>query len=565
MSGGYAGNSSGAVLVYATFSILALMTVLGLAIDAANLVRVRQQLQKAADAGVLAAFAYRIEVGRDAVADQQALYADGLAGLLHEKARQTVLLNLGLSGLPSTSDTPVTTSLKYRRDPSGQSTEISLSLARHTHYLFMNVLPLELLGVASSPDGQIVAVTATARKKRSNVAILFDLSHSMGCPVSGSCECLQNGGCGGRKRIDDLIDGMKAFVEEFDLDEDIITFVPFGTAATAFSRSDLGLDSRLSVEAVDATIAAFKRDPGPQGNTNLCDALMRGWDVMRREASEQEIAYVVFSDGAPTAGRFLFTAPRELPPWNPSDLGAYDYSHFAVFWQDAAGGSLAGPSVLYQTGLVELGYSEPQLPANSASPQAAAGAARAACSAQASAPYPPAVQFPEDMPVAAAHVFGKCLGDLGFHQPGKPDRVFAAGRRRDDAGFGDWQKQYYNCAVVQSDLMREQRGTFYVIGHGEAAPSSSDPYQNVSDSRSRKDVFLSRLADDYWYATAHAPDSQSVPEFDFTGYQSFQSLSSGSNPRPGKYYPLSPQDDPADRLKKVFKQIAHEINLSLVG
>ena len=129
--------------------------------------------------------------------------------------------------------------------------------------------------------------------------------------------------------------------------------------------------------------------------------------------------------------------------------------------------------------------------------------------------------------------------------------------------FGSsWREQYYNCAIVVADFLRRQRGTLFVIGLGEASADFSEPYQSIDDSLSRKDIFLSRVANDYTFAyrvPAHFGETVH-PEFGFSGYETYDQLQQSAAPQEGVYTPTND----ARQLEDIFRSMATKILLGLV-
>src|SRR5690606_30241010 len=80
-----------------------------------------------------------------------------------------------------------------------------------------------------------------------------------------------------------------------------------------------------------------------QGATNVCDAFLRAYlDVPERK--RDEVSYVYFSDGAPTAARFLFTRGREHNNVLGPSWANYDYLNWGI-----VDGGVSIPNAAYRT------------------------------------------------------------------------------------------------------------------------------------------------------------------------------------------------------------------------
>ena len=552
-------DQSGVILVMMALVIVGLLSFAGLAVDVGNLYRAQHNLQKAADAGALAAIGYSIQVGRTQF-DNEVVASYGVGGeeqFLEEKAREVILANLANAGFPDDSRHPVTITPRYRVSPSANvAWDFQVSVSRDIDYLLMDLVPLSLFGVSNTATSKVLDAQATSARRVANIVLMLDFSDSMACPATGSCICQtpsRTGPCASPTKLDGLLDGVKQFLQNFDIVNDRIVIVPFNITSQAYTLPGLASNLGMSGSNIDQVIDGLKTNPGVSSNTNICDAMMRAHQAIDTLAPNQETAYVLFSDGAPTAGRFLFANPTALlPVWNPDNFGDYDYTHYSIEWTDASG-HRPGPSVLTQTNLLQMGHVGNIIPAS------ATGAVVPGCGA----PTAPPVYQPSDLPIVADQVFDGCLNDLAFHLPQSPTPSYGAGGQSDDPNFVDWRKQYYNCAVQMSDYLRSERGTIHVIGLGDPTAFGSDPYQDIDDISSRKDVFLARIANDYLNAVIRPQNAAPPwrhPEFNYTNYIDYDNWNGKASPRQGTYLATP---NPSE-VKRLFQKIAKKIQLSLV-
>ncbi len=553
-------EDSGTIIILMTFVFIVLLAMSGLAIDAGNLYRSQQTLQKAADAGALAAIGYSMQLG-EAKFNEEVETRFGAGNekmLLDEKAIEIVLSNLADSGLPQDLEHPVSIVTEYTSTPSSNvAFNYSVNVDRPVDFLLMHLVPLPMLGLGATGRGRTLAANAVSQRKIANVALLLDFSDSMACPASGDCLCLtpaRTGPCSSPSKLDRLLDAVVEFLKNFDPNNDKILLVPFNTTARNFTLDELATDPVIQGEDVEEIVENLKLDPGVGGNTNFCDAMMQAYGRMQTLAPDQEVSYVLFSDGAPTAGRFLFSSPAGIKPWDPSGFGAYDYQHYTVQWYDSSG-HRPGPSVLSQTGLLQMEHS------GAAIPGSGDGVSSPAVADCGPASAPPVASIPQTA-TAADEVFAGCLGDLGFHMPQSAGTEYGVGGAG-DPDFVSWRKQYYHCAVQLSDFLREHRGTVHAIGLGEDTTLGADPFQDIDDNSSRKDILMSRIANDYIQGVMRPQQAATPwnhPEFTFSGYSSYDALNSKASPRQGRY--LATPD--SEELERLFQSIARKILLSLV-
>jgi Flp pilus assembly protein TadG len=590
----FGGDSSGSVFVSMIFIIISLLIMAGLAIDGGRTFHAQHALQKATDAGVLAAVTYTNLKGISTVKAEAQAAGKTLQQFLVDRAAEVVTANLDKAGFP-----PVTRDgVQYPQvqlaagsdfTPNGRNLfTLNVSSAYPVNYLLMHRVSNLYAHGAPSGDHILLNAVAGAIRKLANVCLMLDFSASMQCPSSTAssdpgCQCLtenRTGACPSPHKMDTLIEGVKTFVKRFDFNNEHIVIVPFNIAAQAYTLPDLlnlavGQKSGYLDSDIDAALNRLKQTYQPAADTNIIDALMRGHALVADPSSgigpNQEVAYVLFSDGAPSAGRFYFANPKGgLAAWNPGGTDTlYDYSFHSVAWLDSSGARV-GPSVMYQTNRVPFGWTQ-------ANPPPSILGQIAACGPQSA----PTIAASGDQTRAAAvnSVFGGCLNNLGTKVPSAApsDPYTAVGAptsgspRPDDPGFNQFEKLYYIYSLAWADYLRSMQGTFYVIGLGPACSTAAgaggvrDFFQDMDNTHCRKDFFFRRLANDFKGAVVvptslTSPAAAADPEPNFTGYQSYADWQHKSSPRTGEYYP-TPTDE---QLNRIFLQIAQNIATGLV-
>ena len=584
-----------AIMIFVT---ILLLLMIGLAIDGGRTFHTQHEVQKAADAGVLAAVTYVNHIGITAAQSEAASTGRTLKDLLLLRAAEAARANLAQAGFPPMTrggvQYPIVSPASTNPAdfvPNGQRLfDLQVSVQYPISYLIMQYIPLEMFHLQRTSTGITLSATAGAIRKIANVCVMLDFSSSMQCPATGTpgsstyCECLtqnRTGPCQRPQKIDELVSSVKEFLRMFDFNNDRIGIVTFNVAAQSFTLGELAalaqshIPPNMTLADLDGAIDNVSTRYQPAGDTNIADALMAGQKLMKSISPGQEVAYVMFSDGAPSAGRFLFASPKGgLAGWDASDPanpdGLYDYSLHGVSW--ASGGQvIQGPSVLYQNGLVPMGWTGAEPPPPFAGNAATwlpgdpmPGATIAACGPQLNPP----ITTQADYPNAIEEVFDSCLQDLGAKVPTATPGIYdtvGKGNLPDDPGFADFQKMYYLYSIALADYMRSIQGTFYVIGLGEPCAVGGDPFQDFHDSHCRKDIFFRRLANDFKGAVLNPtqydqPPRPADPEMNFTGYQNYDAWQRKSAPRMGEYYPRPDTQG----LQSVFRKIAVKIGLGLV-
>ena len=581
-------QEKGAILPLAAVVIFVLFLLVGVVIDAGNLYRSRTALQNIADSAALAGIGYITMRGRadfekeanGGVEPSQPLSDKHISDYLRPKIQKVIDANIVRSGIDLDLSTPPTLDSEINQYDSSSCADsayiYSAEISGRVRLYLLHLLPLKSFGLGSVGRDRVLTVRATARRAIANVLIALDLYYSMRCPAEDTgrdCSCLtperQAGGCGakGELKIDRLIDAAGTFVKRFDIGTDNLIFSVFNSAALTFSTEDfLKLGERMDSHNVEALLQKLRDTYEPSGFTNMCDALMEGYQRVNTFAKGNPVSVLVFSDGAPTGGSFYFANPK------PSFATAANAPHvsYSMQWINSTSDN-AGPSKLvkrgeYPNGLT-FGFKDIEPPTASDVP--ACSDSRAVDNSQ------------ESKSAAVNASFSNCLNDLSFSLPWDP-RIVGGDYSPAQKGFLRWREQYYNCAIHISDSIRENNGRVYSIGLGQAAaksidqysdqqPPPFDPYQNVDDPFSRKDFFLARVANDRIRAIT-GPDKAGTDRYPDFHYQvkdgdeifttkTYEDWASDSDSREGVY--LSTPND--NFLGQLFEKIARKIQMSLIS
>lgn len=599
-------GEGGSIIILSLFLIMSLLAVIALSIDSGNLYRARISMQKAADAAALSTVAWVVREGTEAIntaagvtptmspADKQAR----LDTYLQPYAQRIALANMATSNMPDISATtipaaqrrPVTVDGNYvpwnvAGGPVNDVFRYDVTLTRRVDYLLMDLLP-----VWAGGNTKDVTVTSSVIRKVVWTVVLLDISRSMACPAIGACTCTslaRTGPCPATgSKFNTLMGGLRAFLETFDLERDQIILVPFNIKAEAVTVAEAveqarDIMSNPSLPASSDTIVNFVENVyRPSGMTNLCDGLVSGYTKLRSLLDSvaipgnEHIEWVVFSDGAPTAGRYLFDdlkAGGNMPAWR---MGSdRDYIFHNVEWVDDDNSSIVGPSLLTQHGAYPIQYQDKNFLTSPPPPSADNDFATTVSCTGGPTTAPP-VDSAATKQTASNQVFGSCLNSLRSHLPGRPllqyggDYVASTGANY--PSFVNFAEMHYNCAVMMSDLARagpygstRGQGRFSVIGVGDPAPATVSPYQNAEEAETRHDVFLARLALDKAQSDGipvYTAVPLAVPPFAFRGYTGFDEAIGANPDLQGQYYPRPNVGE----LRNLFRTIARKVALRYI-
>ncbi len=543
-------DEDGAVYVLAIFLVIILLAMAGLAVDAGNIYHARVQLQKATDTGALAGMG-SLFINNNVPTDPTAI-----PSYIEARARELTMENLRAQGFDITN---VTIEPSYDTD----TRTLTVNTEAEQDFLLMDVVPFQLLGFDQAESSRPIFATAEVRREPANIALVLDMSTSMECPSLGSCNCktpardpavdcaAEAASQSTTQKFEELQTAVATFLTYFDPTFDRISLTLFKKGASV--EVSLSEPSARQFDPVEINTALANVSPGSY--TNPSAGLIEAYNDMaaRGVNGNEEATYVLFSDGAPTAGRFLFSSPKAgLAPENPSGVGDHDYTSFTVHWTNQnTGTSFTGPSMLGKTSLIDWEDSRTDIDV------AAAPDCNNAVSDSTS------YGRGESIPTQSRHndVFSECLDSMEVHMPNHPTVSF--GNMIDETTTPDYsesfQHLYYHSVVNLTDFLRSRRSQVYTIGLGPEAPDdgSSDPYQDINDSLFRKDVFLTRVSNDTALARPLVGDHH--PEFDYDGYMSYDALDQLPVNRTGRYYTASA----ATELEAVFSNVAQKTLLRL--
>ena len=415
--------------------------------------------------------------------------------------------------------------------------------------------------------------------------------------AAGAC-----GSAAGRQKYQDLQDAVRAFIDMFDPLYDRISLIPFnitskvwntdpatgleGLRDRAAGANSMGFDRNNLVSAIGfnaagnpscaagacnpATNYCFMQKDCMGSNTNPSDAFFRAYKNMvdrhiidrpyvtgSNVNQDEEASYLLFTDGAPDAARFLLSDRSTIPKSYEHSLGwDYDYTEYTLQWvyapvgTSSLGGDFAAPGRFVESQVLNLGgqavypngtYAGAggvQVNANpDCSEDYRARFCRTGTTCDSATVHPilyiPPCTPPTCIPAPPSSwkfngVFttgatnpSPCVANLGFVMPKVSDPQFQENKKYgfdyDGATtpYFDWRQQHYNVTVAASDFVRNHSGMVYVIGLGPlnpAAPSNNaaaNVYQGVDDMLYRKDLFLTRVADDFekHYQTGNGNDN----------------------------------------------------------
>lgn len=463
-------NERGAVLLILVIVFMTCFTLFGVALDTGNLYHSSMLLQKAIDAGALAA------AKKIAITGKQVQYRDPnrFIAEIERTAKSMINMNMAIRRQKSDfGDNNPGDPLRYTIKVDLVQDTVEIEALWTVRLLLLTYLP-------TFADQASIKMSTKSQVQRSMVSLLLDTSGSMMCPADGSdCGCAPL--CHGLRKVDRLKEAVANFAVQFNAGRDLLHIGYFSLGAmTALKMVPEGGFNLKQVQ--DALQNMFL-----QGATNQCAALVDGWvntrDAVKKQGDRKNIAFVLFSDGAPTAARFSFASPTQLPENNVLNLpgSQYDYMNWAVDFRDPADPAgldekpqlplIPGPMMLAESDLVPYEWDLGNPPPNTTP----------ACS--------------QKDPLDKNAPFASCMSSFGFRVPwDETGKVWGDGFK-----FPEYRKQYYNCVIAHADSIRDEGAVVYTVGVGAGASSSTDPYQNASEDSLRKDYFFERVANDPAY------------------------------------------------------------------
>ena len=512
-------KESGYMLVMFAITIGLLLSFSALVIDVGQGYLWKQRVDRAARAAALAGLGFRGLTGWE--------YCN-TTGSNELKAIVQSVATENLSSYGNLPSPPNVTPIIYTGTDDKLTVTVSLTTNSFLAGRLNNVLGFSL-GNSASGGKTTISGTHAAQLNPAYIALLLDVSGSMGCPSGSanvSCACRLTGNCTGRLRTADLADGAEKFRTFFNPNRDVVAVIPFNLAAHVSFPMKNGIavqpfGTARNGTTLDAEIAAATLKGLTKSNTNICDALIRAIEQFDALATDPLFAgrekvtisptVVLFSDGAPNAFRGIFTNTNTNKL--PANTDAYQYS---LEWYDGAKtyrgpGPIVPRTVNSANGVPDL-FGHP-IGSGAVAPPVAFGTP---CGPVVSDPR----YFQSVLDTAATPQTGLtsgCLTSLDFKLPipSATTEVKISG-----VPFSDIESEYvdpnwsgvtpavngtihyqnfdqlpYYCSIAAADYIRSTfGGTIFTIGLGPAAPVCDDPMQDADDHLNRKDIFLARLS-----------------------------------------------------------------------
>lgn len=558
------GRERGVYIPLFVFLCVVMLALLGVAIDIGTVARTQMRLQKAADAGVLAGLAYRLEGGGAAPAD------------VEERAQRFVEANLRTYGFPVGSPSLIVTPPRF----SGLAPEtLSTAVEYDVPLLLLPHVPFRMLGHIAMTDHYSVSATAKGTVPRANILLVLDTSSSMACPASDpDCSCGGPGGAGcdlspnpGSAKIYELRRAVFHFLRSFREDWDRISLIAFDGVSQmliSFDRDGDGIADGFRRSDFETALGREGSPIPPAfqagGLTNPSDGLLDAYrelaTVQLRTVAHSRIpmfgnepaSVVFFTDGSPTAATYCLTSSSASLPRTAGDVSCpaangKRYTQFEFEWVGASGARTRSSSPLYsREGLQGLAKTDrvPQRFAAHSLLQPACGRV----SPNVSESVEP------------------CLSDLSEALPdGAPSQ---RGERLDN-----YKRSFYHRTLTVAAFLQRHRVTLYGIGLGPLATPAIAPnedlYQNADDDFHRKDGFLLLLANDLDQARSELkrPDG-AYPAMSYSDMWTvearLQDRAAGRNSS-GEYLRgfLGANAESQHQLSAMFETIAHRILVRL--
>ena len=517
--------------------LLALILLIGLALDSGNLYRARIRAQKVADA---AAFAAAAVIAIDGPTDVGAIAKGKSVGV------QVGRLNLRLVDMPS----------------AASNVTVNYNMGARTIDAQVDV-DIELFLLSAVPGmGRTRHVPAAAQVviQPAIVAAIVDTSGSMACTPNNDCSCYP---CPFSKATM-LKQALTRFTQHLDSEHDYLSVTRFATGAdTSLTMPAPGLpNGGFDRVAVQAAINSIDSPALPaQAYSNFCDGFQQGYsdtlDVLATKPEGTETFVIALSDFDPDAGRFSFANPKPAMPTNNVLPGTpawanYDYNSWkADFTQPlplpgtflfTGPQSLVRSKVLYEW---PNGQVPPDNQLNNIYPEREP---------------PPDFNVPigpnctaRTASLAKANPFTECLNDWSFN-------TFETTWKAGEVNWAEYEKRYFDCAIAWSDYSRRRYGIWYSVGFGQPCPpqpAGGDPYQGASSplgpSSCNHDIFARRIA----FSRSGAGDP-AFPDFDTHATMVTSGYDYGDSTT------ILPGVDVQERMDALFGRIARRIKLRLI-
>ena len=559
-------NDRGVFILFLAILIVSLMALVGLVIDGGNLYRTRIRLQRTADSGAIGGLSYRT-----------------LFGWRHFNPAGTL-------GTPGANDHEV----EYRAIELAKANlssmnfdvnraTITATYSSLTDNLVVNVSydqPLFLMGYIPGQPGCnrtsggrqscLINVTATTQLTPANIGMLLDTSGSMACPVVNPpglspCACRMTGTCNqdfplaNDQVIEVLEEAVTSFVAYFNPNRDRIGVYPYNiiTDPQFFSIHDASNAPRAFGQDA-ATYSAFQnkiQSLVPVGSTNFCDVLSTAYadigastpPIFDKEAS----FLVLFTDGAPSGATLaVANRTRTLDDLIINQHISNEWLQYIIEWHQGTS-SYYGPSPLIFKGSMPFNFYA-DIPSGS----------------------PTMCGSVQSNPASFGQSVSQCLTAFDFAVPGA-NRIVGTGVPLPGTPNSEFIEQYYHCGIELADQFRTRGTSVFSISLG-AIPLAdpNDPYQDVLDVNSRKEVFLRRLSLDTYHGSAdptfalrsltlRAPDPRagqavSIGYKEYLGYTAVPASSQQMDLQGAELGTENPED-----LDSLFSRVAKTILLRL--
>ena len=515
-------SNEGMFIPLFAFSLISLLLVVGLAVDAGRLFLCQRWAQRAADAGAYAGGAMvatrnpftlnwplsrgripspgfegfgilveqvvrsNLRLRNVAPALNASVDQFSLRGLVGADGGEASALNSSGGGRDVTITVTPLNGLPGRPE----TVAIDVKVKLRAQFFILPILP----GFQRFQD---VEASARTEVDPGIVSIMVDTSASMMAVATP----------GGPTQIDLLKQSLSQFVQLFDPARDNVSLTGFGTAAQELSgfTTSGGDEGGFDLAAINASIGSLAAG----GSTNYSDALIHSYVQAGKLRSAKpnfydraEMSYVVFGDGSATASRLFLTSPQAALPQNSfsdpvTGLSAnYDY----LVW--TGGMAPSAPSVPFR--LVRYGPGV----LSSLSLDTQVPTLIPACSRRAAgAPY------------EGLTAFASCLTDFTFSFGAAPSATYTGDlatraypvRPTRTGWFDNAERLGQMSAIVWADTLRssprltdgsDRRAAFSVIGLGADQPGTcfapDSPWndEQAACAGFRNDRFLSRLAYD---------------------------------------------------------------------
>lgn len=570
-------NDQGIIIPMFAFSLVALILVCGLAVDAGRLFLCQRWAQRAADAGAYAGGAmvatrhpstlqWPVAGGKipspgfdnfGVIVEQLVranLRARGVAPLPAQSSDRYMLRGLvgadsfeasSLSTNGAGDDVTITVTPINGLPNRPETIAIDVHVKLRTNFFLMPIIP----GIAKFQD---VEASARTEVDPGIISVMVDTSASMNAKATP----------GGPSQIDLLKTSLTQFVGLFDPQRDNISLTAFGTSAELLAgfQAAGGDQGGFDATAMNATINTL----APGGSTNYSDALIRSYfEAEKLKAAKKnyfdraEMSYVVFGDGSATAARLFLNAPQPALPKNgfSDTTTGCSYQYDYLVW--TGGQSPTLPSVPFQMVASGPGVTR------GLSLDTDVPALIPSCSVRGSGGA-----------YLGGPAFGACLSDFRFEFGCGAKGVYNGAAATSAIPLRPTRTAWYDnaeriaqlSALVWADTLRsyprlndgsDRKAAFNVIGLGSDQPkaclASDSPWNDEQSSCAgyRNDRFLSRLA----YDEPEMALNMKGQEFPGIAKSSDRAFAA-----PGTYRRALA----ANELMQIFLETAFQIKLQLV-